>query len=80
VPLVECSDGHTFVEIGENTAINAFLASIDMGGDELLLNRDDEALTSFLEDRKARRHSAEGDSSLALTVMPAMAQGDGHIG
>lgn len=55
--VVECSDGHTFVEIGENAAIKGFLATHGLDGDEMLLNRNEEKLASFLKDRKARRSS-----------------------
>ena len=55
VPLVECSDGHTWVEIGENDAIEAHLEELGLDGDEVLMNRDDGALDRFLADRRRLR-------------------------
>lgn len=53
--LVECSDGHSYHEIGENDAIEAFLARHGFDGDALLLNRDDDRLEEFLAERKTLR-------------------------
>lgn len=53
--LVECSDGHTWVEIGENEAVEARLAELGLDGDAVLLNRDDAALEGFLAERRALR-------------------------
>ena len=53
--LLETSDGHTFHEIGENERIEALLKQMDISGDELFLNRSDEAVDAFIEQRRARR-------------------------
>ena len=53
--LVECSDGHTWMEIGENEAVEAELSELGLDGEGILLNRDDVALDAFLEERRLRR-------------------------
>ncbi len=53
--LVECSDGHTWVEIGENEAVEAHLSELGLDGDAVLLNRDDDALDRFLAERRSLR-------------------------
>ena len=53
--LVECSDGHTYHEMGENDAIEAFLASLGLRGNAIFLNRDDDALEDFIRRRKQGR-------------------------
>ena len=53
--LVENSDGHTFIEIGENESVIPLLEDLDLNGDELFLNRDDKKLETFLSERKGLR-------------------------
>jgi len=53
--LVENSDGHTFIEIGENDQVDAFLEERHIDDDGLFLNRDDLRLASFLAQRKRKR-------------------------
>ncbi len=53
--LLETSDGHTFHEIGENERVDARLREMGMSGDEVFLNRQDEALDAFIEQRRALR-------------------------
>jgi putative hydrolase len=53
--LVENSDGHSFIEIGENESILMFLEKNSLDGDHILLNRSDDRLDHFLEERKNLR-------------------------
>ena len=53
--LVENSDGHTYFEIGENDRIKELLHDLQLNGDNLFMNRDDDALNNFLEKRKTIR-------------------------
>jgi putative hydrolase len=55
VNLMETSDGHTFLEIGENDEIERFLAKTGYDGNQILLNRHDEKLDEFIASRKKRR-------------------------
>jgi len=54
-PLVENSDGHSFIEIGENESILKFLKDNDQDGDQIFLNRSDATLEQFLSERKLKR-------------------------
>ena len=54
-PLVENSDGHTYLEIGENEKVEAFLQERQIDGDALFINRDDRRLETFLAQRKNMR-------------------------
>lgn len=55
IPLVETSDGHTFLEIGENEKVNDFLHNLGLDGDTFLINRLDERLQKFIDSRKTKR-------------------------
>lgn len=55
VRLVENSDGHSFIEIGENESIQAFLQKNGIDGNKIFLNRSDDALEQFLLERKRIR-------------------------
>lgn len=55
VPLVETSDGHTYLEIGENEKVEEFLRGMGIDGDAFLINRDDRGLERFLQSRIALR-------------------------
>jgi len=55
--LVENSDGHTFIEIGENEQVEAFLQERHIKGDALFINRDDLRLETFLAQRRMKRSS-----------------------
>jgi histidinol phosphatase-like PHP family hydrolase len=54
-PLVENSDGHSFHTIGENEAVERFLNELELDGDEIFINRDDQKLDAFLSRRKKLR-------------------------
>ena len=49
------SDGHTFIEIGENESVIPLLEDLDLNGGDLFLNRDDKKLETFLNERKGLR-------------------------
>ncbi len=53
--LVENSDGHSWIEIGENDKIEGLLNKLRLDGDELFVNRDDLRLDRFLSQRKKLR-------------------------
>jgi putative hydrolase len=53
--LVETSDAHVYTELGENEQVEAVLSRLDLVGDEVLLNRDDQALDRRIAARKAMR-------------------------
>ena len=53
--LSENSDGHTFMEIGENEKITKLLKEIKLNGDDIFINRDDEILDKFVARRKKIR-------------------------
>jgi putative hydrolase len=53
--MVENSDGHTFLEIGENDQIEAFLQQLQVAGEELFVNRDDLRLDEFVSRSKQKR-------------------------
>ena len=53
--LVENSDGHTFVEIGQNEMIENFLESNSISSKALFLNDENTALEKFIVARKALR-------------------------
>lgn len=53
--VVESSDGHSFIEIGENEEIEKLLDRLGIDGDALFLNRDEAATQAFLEERKQLR-------------------------
>jgi putative hydrolase len=53
--LVENSDGHSFIEIGENERIEDFLVEMHLNGNDLFINRHDNVLDEFLEKRKGLR-------------------------
>ena len=53
--LCENSDGHTFMEIGENEQIVALLKEMRLNGNDCFINRDDKQLDDFLKRRKKIR-------------------------
>ena len=53
--LCENSDGHTFLEIGENEEIEKLLKTDVLNGDDIFINRNDRALDQFLAGRKKIR-------------------------
>jgi len=53
--LIECSDGHIFTEIGENDAINELLWEMNLDGNSIFLNRNDERFHVFIMERKGIR-------------------------
>ena len=53
--LVENSDGHSYFEIGDNDKIEELLYELQLDGDDLFMNRDDDALNNFQEQRKTIR-------------------------
>ena len=53
--LVENSDGHSYFEIGENDRIEELLHELKLNGNDLFMNRDDDALNNFLDKRKRIR-------------------------
>jgi putative hydrolase len=55
VRLVENSDGHSFLEIGENESILQFLQKNDIDGYSIFLNRHDDTLHKFIAERKQIR-------------------------
>lgn len=55
--LVENSDGHTFIEIGENEKIEALFQSLQVDGDQIFVNRDDLRLEKFLSQRTKKRET-----------------------
>jgi putative hydrolase len=57
--MVENSDGHSFYEIGENDKVQELLEEMQVDGDALFLNRDESALTDFLEERKKIREKTD---------------------
>ena len=53
--LVENSDGHSYFEIGENDRIEELLHELKLDGNDLFMNRHDDALNEFLNKRKTIR-------------------------
>lgn len=53
--LSENSDGHTYIEIGENEKIVKLLQEMRLNGDDVFFNRDDNRLDQFLTSRKKIR-------------------------
>ncbi len=53
--LVENSDGHSFLEIGENESVLQFLQENELDGGKIFLNRSDDLLKQFLLERKQIR-------------------------
>lgn len=53
--LVENSDGHSFIEIGENDQVETLLMEMNLKGNDLFINRHDNVLDEFLEKRKSLR-------------------------
>jgi len=53
--LIETSDGHTFYEMGENDKVQELLKKMEINGDEIFINRKDDVLNNFVENRKRIR-------------------------
>lgn len=52
---MENSDGHSYFESGENDRIEKLLHELELDGNDLFMNRHDDALNDFLKKRKIIR-------------------------